>query len=116
MRNTKLEGSATVFIYKKGAVYIGVCLELDLVDEGKSREEVADRMKQAIKAYVAYVRAHDRGEDLLNRRAPKKYWQKFFQYLRSIEGEEKSPGKTVRRRAARVSEFAFYRQPIAIAE
>lgn len=117
MRNTAVQGSATIFIYKSAKKYIGVCLELDLVDDGDTREEVAERMKQNVVSYVAYIRKRHFDKALLNRPAPKKYWKKFFQYLQLIGEEEKTVRnigkKDLRRHRARVRDFTFYRQPLA---
>lgn len=89
MKNSKQHGAATVFVYPNKEKYIGVCLELDLIDEDRNKEVLVDRMKQRIQSYVCYVHKKDHDDTLLNRPAPKKYWDKFYQFLELMHAEEK---------------------------
>jgi len=89
MKNSNQLGSATVFIYPSKDRYIGVCLELDLVDEDKNRDVLNERMKKRVNSYIAYIHKKNYDDTLLNRPAPKKYWNKFYEYLDLMREEEK---------------------------
>ncbi|MBI5654394.1 hypothetical protein HZC53_01940 [Candidatus Uhrbacteria bacterium] len=89
MKNAKHLGEATVFIYPSKDRYIGVCLELDLIDEDSDRDILVDRMKRRVESYVAFIHKKNYDDSLLNRPAPKKYWNKFYQFLSLMKEEEK---------------------------
>jgi hypothetical protein len=118
MKNSKHFGEATVFIYPGKDKYIGVCLELDLVDEDKDKDVLAERMKQRLESYVSYI--HEKGFDdkLLNRPAPKKYWNKFYQFLELMREEEKKRmnAKPMSRPMApsRAKDFSVSRENLAL--
>ena len=84
MRNTKKEGHITLFVYKeKPSHYVGVCLEFDIIQEGKNPIETMERIKQSAFNYLNTVRKKDLSEDLLNQRAPKEYWKKYQNLLKA---------------------------------
>ena len=89
MKNAKHFAEATVFIYPNKDKYVGVCLELDLIDEDSDKEVLAERMKQRVQSYISYIHKKDFDDSLLNRPAPKKYWNKFYQFLELMREEEK---------------------------
>ncbi len=119
MKNSKQLGSATVFIYPSKDRYIGVCLELDLVDEGKDRDELVERMKKRVDSYISYIHKKDHDDALLNRPAPKKYWNKFYEYLDLIREEEKkrmrtlSSFKSYRPGSSKTNDFVVSRESLA---
>jgi hypothetical protein len=81
MRNTKERGQFTLFVYKeKPNYYIGICLEFDIVKEGKNASEVMELLEKASIGYLQTVIKENLSDDLLNKRAPKKYWQKYKQF------------------------------------
>lgn len=89
MSNSKHLGAATIFIYLRKDKYIGVCLELDLIDEDRDKEVLRERMRERIRSYVNYIERKNFDDSFLNRSAPKKYWNKFYQFLNLMKAEEK---------------------------
>lgn len=85
IKNTYNKGFVTSFIYPDKDKYIGVCLELDIVVENKNLEEVKKELSDAVRTHVETVVENKLSADLLNRYAPKKYWKKFFGYLKMME-------------------------------
>lgn len=98
--NTKKGGEVTVIFFKEKNTFISVCLELDIVKEGKGITTLRKQMEEAVLGYVETVCKGDFSDALLNRPAPKKYWDKYYGFLRSLE--PKSGSRTVRPRADRV--------------
>ena len=94
MKNAKQFGEATIFIYPNKDKYVGVCLELDLIDEDRDKDVLADRMKQRIQSYVVYIQKKNFDDSLLNRPAPRKYWNKFYQFLDLMREEEKKRARS----------------------
>ncbi len=91
MRNTKQDCQFTLFIYRERKRYIGVCLELDIVDNGNDLAELTDRMKKSVESYVRRVCWNDSFDAaLLNRPAPKKYWNLLAKYLECARQLEKT--------------------------
>lgn len=86
--NTAQEGSATVLYYPQQGKYIGVCLELDIVDEDEDVTVLKHRMMDRVESYVRYVCENKKGEQLLNRPAPDKYWEKAKIYARAFQNIE----------------------------
>ena len=88
--NTKNRGNVTIFFFKEKAKYISVCLELDIVKEGKSLEELNQSMMEAVTGYIVTIRKQNLLDELLNRPAPKKYWEKYSAFLSSQEHRVRS--------------------------
>ena len=85
MKNSYKKGSITLFIYPESNKFVGVCLELDIVEEGNDLEWVKNSLLDATRTHVEIVVKNKLSETLLNRPAPKEYWDKFFNYIGSIE-------------------------------
>jgi len=85
MNNTKHHGFAQIFFYPKGDGYVGVCLELDIVDDSKSFPELRERMVRNVTSYVSHVIGNGLDRSLLNRPAPKEYWEMFRTYISQIQ-------------------------------
>ena len=82
-RNTKEKGKFTLFVYKeKPNYYIGVCLEFDLLAEGSSLEEAMQRIDKICWNYLQIVIENNWSDELLNKSAPKEYWEKFIKFLK----------------------------------
>jgi hypothetical protein len=95
----------TVFVYRTGKRYVGVCLELDLIDNGTDPEELEERMKKSVESYVRHVCANDRFDSsFLDRPAPKKYWDIFYRHVATLKKD------AVPSRRATASEFFLSRQ------
>ncbi len=89
INNTLHRGTVTVFLFPKGKKYIGVCLELDIVDEDTNIEELKTRIRERVDSYIDYVCDNKKDGALLNRPAPDEYWKKFFTYIRYLQELEK---------------------------
>ena len=85
MTNTYKNGNATIFLYQKEKTFIGVCLELDIVDEDTDADVLKKRMKERVESYIAYIVTNNKGEELLNRNAPDEYWYEFSKYLQAVQ-------------------------------
>lgn len=83
MRNTKKQGQFTLFVYREKPNYcIGVNLDFDLIQEGKTAPETMERIREASLGYLKTVIKNNLSDDLLNRSAPKEYWGKYRKFLR----------------------------------
>ncbi|KKQ18827.1 MAG: hypothetical protein US31_C0001G0014 [Berkelbacteria bacterium GW2011_GWA1_36_9] len=90
MRNSYKKGNITVFVYPENSKFIGVCLELDIVEEGNNLEQVKNILSDAVKTHVEIVIKNKLSKNLLNRPAPKEYWDRFFSYLATIKQMKKN--------------------------
>ena len=84
-KNTKKEGIIEYIVYKEGKSYIGVCLTFDIVEEGKNPTELAKSIKEAAKLHLETVIKNKLSDNLLNRYAPKEYWDKYFDSAKKLE-------------------------------
>ena len=78
-RNTKERGSLTFFTYRdeKEQLFTTVCLEMDLVKMSESEEESVKDAVLAAQHLLELVRRDELNEDVLNRAAPKEYWDLY---------------------------------------
>ena len=88
-KNTKNFGSLTVFFFKEKAKFVSVCLELDIIKEGDNLDDVRKEMQESISGYIETVCKGNYSDDLLNRPAPKKYWDKYSEFLRFLKEKQK---------------------------
>lgn len=91
MKNTKNKGVVRFFIYKEGAKYVGVCLDFDIIEEGKDVGKLKRSLLEAAQGHVGTVIKEGMNDKLLNRRAPKKYWKKYEAFLNCLRQKEFSP-------------------------
>lgn len=91
--NTKKIGQFTVFTYQEKKKYISVCLELDIVKEGTDVEALNASMREAISGYVTTICKKHLSDELLNRHAPKEYWDKYFAFLSSQMKQQSVPAE-----------------------
>lgn len=83
MKNTKKQGQFTLFVYQeKPSYFVGVNLDFDLIQEGKTAPETMERIKEASLGYLETVIKKNLSDNLLNRPAPKEYWEKYRALLR----------------------------------
>ena len=78
--NTKRNGIVRTIIFKSGKLYKAVCLDFDIIEEAKTRDEVEVQIREAIAGYLENVCKNNLNDKLLNRRAEKKYWDMFEKY------------------------------------
>lgn len=75
--NTKKKGAFHFIVYKEGQDYIAVCLNLNLIEYGKSAEEVKTSIEEAAFTHLETVRKEKLPDEYLNIPAPVKYWEKL---------------------------------------
>lgn len=74
-----------ILAYKDGRAYTGVCLDLDIIEEGySSLEEARLNLQEAVEAYLQSVLesgiSPEELRSLLYRAAPPEYWEKAKQF------------------------------------
>lgn len=86
--NTYKRGRMTYIAFKEGGKYIAVCLEFDLEVEAKSLDLAKEYIEDLSHAWLENVTKNKLPEELLNRPAPKKYWEMLALIKRVIEAKE----------------------------
>lgn len=89
MKNTYYRGTLNLFMYREKNKYIGVCLDLDIVLENSTPQELKEELIDAVQNYVETVIENKLSESLLNKPAPQKYWNKFHKYIRALNDYQK---------------------------
>jgi predicted RNase H-like HicB family nuclease len=82
--NTKKYGLARIFVFPEKNKYIAVCLDLDIIEEAATREDVLTQITEAVVGYVENAVKNNLDDKVLNRPAPKKYWELSEKYLKWI--------------------------------
>ncbi|KKR61375.1 hypothetical protein A2643_02985 [Candidatus Nomurabacteria bacterium RIFCSPHIGHO2_01_FULL_39_220] len=92
-KNTKKEGTIEFLVYKEGKTFVGVCLTFDIVEEGKNPEKLMESIQEAAQGHLEVVREKNMSDDLLNRYAPKEYWNIYYKIIGDILSKKsiKSP-------------------------
>lgn len=70
--------------FKEGGQWVGVCLNFDLAAQADTLQEVQDALDDQVRTYIREALAGpDRAfaPDLLRRRAPLKYWIRYWMAL-----------------------------------
>ncbi|OOS01247.1 hypothetical protein B0186_03990 [Canicola haemoglobinophilus] len=78
--------------YKKGNLYIAICLDLSLAAQGDTMDEAIEKLDGQIKDFIAEVNAEPQhASQLLNRPAPLSLWVKYywFKFLSAKNGNKK---------------------------
>lgn len=88
MKNTKKRCVVRFFVYKKGKNYVGVCLDLDIIEEKKDARELKKSLLEAAQGYVKSVIKEKMDDKLLNRPAPASYWKKYEGFLKCLRLKE----------------------------
>lgn len=76
-KNTYKQGKLQYLFYKQGKKYVGVCLDLNIYEEGSNFEDVLNTVTKMSRDHIEYVIKNKLSEELLNRPAPKKYWEVY---------------------------------------
>lgn len=84
-KNTKKAGFVEFFVYPEKDKFVGICLTFDIIEEGQDVNELMRDLKKAALLYLKVVINKKLSEDLLNRYAPKGYWEKYFNFLKNLE-------------------------------
>jgi len=79
MKNTKKRGTIEFIVFpdKRNERYVGVCLTFDIVEEGKDLKKLKKSIMEAAQLHLECVIKNNLSDDLLNRKAPKEYWDKY---------------------------------------
>ena len=75
-KNTKKEGIVEFTLFEEGGHYVAVCLTFDIVLEGDDPTVLKMEIVKAAQLHMETVKELDMSDDLLNRSAPKEYWEK----------------------------------------
>jgi predicted RNase H-like HicB family nuclease len=102
--NTKKQGIARTMIFPCKGGYMAVCLDFDIIEEGDTREELEESMKEAVIGYIENVCKNNLDDKLLNRHADKKYWKIYDSYLDMMKNSTK---KSISANLKRSSLFTF---------
>ena len=70
--------------------YVGICLEFDLEVSAKTSEEAKERIQEYMKAWHENIVENKLPETLLNRPAPKKYWDILQKITKDLEAQRKA--------------------------
>ena len=65
-------------IEKNRNCYTAICLELNIVTEGKTIQQAKTNLKEAVEGFLKTVCAHGWEKELIPRQAPPEEWIKFF--------------------------------------
>ncbi len=102
LKNTKNKGEVTIFTYKEGGVFVSVCLELDLLKEGKDLADLKIEMLDSVMGYVETVCKENLPDESLNRPAPKKYWTKYYAFLNRLEEKKQMESPARQKQSAAI--------------
>lgn len=96
--NTYKTGRATVLVLKEKDKYVGICLEFDLEVAGSTHEEAKERIVEYMQVWHKNIVENKLPETLLNRPAPKKYWNMLEKVTKDLEAQREAieEGKTVK--------------------
>ena len=87
-KNTKDKGTMEFLVYKEGKTFVGVCLTFDIVEEGSNPEKLMESIQEAAQGHLKAVRANNMSDDLLNRYAPKEYWDIYYKVISDIKSKK----------------------------
>jgi len=54
----------TCFVKKEGSQYASLCIELDVASCGRTKKDALDGLKRAVEAYIEYMVADGRKEEI----------------------------------------------------
>ena len=86
--NTKEAGVVEFLVFQEKDTYVGVCLSFGIVEEGKDPSQVMANIKEAATLHLEAVVKSELPDDLLNRHAPKEYWDKYYEILEEVETKQ----------------------------
>ena len=107
--NTKNIGLARIIIFPCKEGFRAVCLDFDLIEDGETREEAENNIKEAAVGYIEAICKCNLDSHLLNRPANKRYWKLYESYLDMLGNNTK---KLV---SARLKKLSLYVFPMGVA-
>lgn len=87
-KNTYKSGAVSYVGFKEKDKFVAVCLEFDLVAEGETLKDVKERIEDLSNAWLHNVIKNKLPEELLNKSAPRKYWQ-IYENARNEQEDKK---------------------------
>lgn len=93
--NTKENGVIEFVFYPNEGRYIGVCLTFDIVEEGTDINKLRNNLEEAAFLHLKVVIDKNLSDELLNRPAPKEYWDKYYEIKQAIEKKNVEKIKTI---------------------
>ncbi|MEK7541889.1 MAG: hypothetical protein AAB533_03515 [Patescibacteria group bacterium] len=81
VKNTKERGLLEFLVYPERGKYVGVCLTLDIIEEGRDPAKLLKSIQEAATSHVLFVIKKNLGDELLNRPAPEEYWERYFKAM-----------------------------------
>lgn len=106
--NTKKRGLVEFLVYREGKRFIGVCLTFDIIEEGEDPDSVMRSIEEAARLHLDVVTKENMRDELLNRYAPKKYWDKYLALQKSLS--RKKP-EALQMRSASITSTATVSYP-----
>lgn len=85
--NTKQRGIIEFLYFREKNQYIGVCLTFNIVEEGEDSEVLRKSLNEAATLHLKVVIKKNLSDKLLNRYAPTKYWEKYFDLQKRLAKE-----------------------------
>ena len=86
--NTKKRGLFRFVVFQEKDDFVGVCLDLNIVEYGTDPISLAESVKEAAFSYLESVRTKNLSDEYLNKPAPDKYWKKLFQIQKTAFGKD----------------------------
>lgn len=90
--NTKKGGTLEFLVYGQGTSYIGVCLTLDIVEEGNDPKNLMESIVESATGHVKLVQSKNLNDALLNRPAPQEYWDVYNKILGELQKKTQTDG------------------------
>ena len=90
--NTKQEGTLEFLVYGKKNKFIGICLTLDIIEEGSDSQKLMDSIVESAMGHVRVVQSQNLDDALLNRPAPKEYWDIYSKVLKEMQEKTQPEG------------------------
>jgi len=80
-KNIKKAGRVEFVVYYDFADkhFIGVCLTFNIVIEGNDPVVLEQELRKSAELHIQTVKEQDLSDELLNRPAPKKYWDIYYE-------------------------------------
>ncbi len=75
-KNNKKSGLVEFTLFEENGHYVAVCLTFDIVLEGDDPIVLKEEIVKAAQLHLQTVSELNLSDDLLNRPAPKEYWEK----------------------------------------
>lgn len=92
IKNTKEKGLLEFLVYPEKGKYIGVCLTLDIIEEGNDPAKLMESIREAAVGHVRLVMKKKLSDELLNRPALDEYWERYFKAIEYRRLREKPVG------------------------